>query len=605
MKSNPVKHPCGLKSAPGAMMRRALGLCAAMVLSTAVISTGFLNAQITEVDATDPSQVTEPLTPLSTAAPVAAAGDATPLPEAQGLDVRVSLDLRNIEVTEAFRFLAQKGGFNMVVSKNVSGRVQLLLNNVPIKDILDLIIITNSLAYEIRGNVYYIMTENEYRERYGRKFSDTRIVRVFRLKYAIPDQAFSLLEILKSDIGRLLVDPESGTVLVMDTPESIERMRRSLAGLEAKRSLKVYDLQYASALDVESQLQVQLDNKKVGLVKADERTNQVIVETYPERMNEIEHIITALDQKTREVLIDVKIVQVILDNDLDAEIKWEGIFSTMTQYGLTFVSNHPFRALAREGLSYVDDFAAIAPTATPAQGTKDELTENLVLGTVAGRDAFEVLINFLRTLGETRVLSNPKLAVVNNEEAEILVGEKQAYVTTTTTTGQTTTTTAETVTFVDVGIQLSVTPTINSEGFVSMKIRPEVSSVTRFLVTPSGNRIPIIETSSAETAVMVKDGVSIAIGGLRKDEKKEDRRKVPVLGDIPLIGFVFNSFTQETTRTELLILITPHIVYGEQVEMGYEKERPGETPFMSYTDYAPFTPGVGKTEPVKGAAVAQ
>ena len=520
------------------------------------------------------------LTPLAAAHPP---DDQQVKPGPEGIYERTSLDLRNIEVTEALRFLAQKGGLNLAISKNVQGRVQLLLNDVPIKDILDILLITNQLAYEKTGEIYYIMTEVEYKERFGRKFSDARKVKVFHLNYAIPDQAFALLDVLKSEIGRILVDPESGTVLVMDTQENINRMQSALEGLEQRRSVKVYNLQYAKAQDVEARLKTQLDAKKVGLVTADERTNQVVVETLPERMKDIDGLVKALDQKTREVLIDAKIIKVTMSDDLKAEIHWEGIYNQLTKVGTAFVSSHPFSPLFRTATSTVDNFASISPTSTPKQASKSELTDNLYLGTV-GKDSYEVLINFLKTLGETKILSNPKLAVVNNQEAKIHVGEKQAYVTTTTTTGQTTTTTAEAVTFVDVGIQLAVTPTINQDGFVTMKIKPEVSSVVSFLTTPSGNKIPIIDSSVAETSVMVKDGVSIIIGGLRKDEKVEDRRKVPFLGDIPILGIPFNSFTNGTHHTELLILITPHIVYGDRLVTGTSR-LPEERAFMSYTDY--------------------
>ena len=525
--------------------------------------------------------VEEPLEPLSQFS-VPADQQIQP---GNGLDEKVSLDLRNIEVSEALRFLATKGGLNLVVSKNVAGRVQLLLNNVPIRDILDIIFITNDLAYEQRGDVYYIMTEAEYKERYGRKFSDPRKVKVFRLKYAIPDQAFALFEILKSEVGRILVDPESGTVLVVDTQESIDQIRRALEGLEQRRTIKVYNLKYAKAVDVEARLKTQLDNKKVGLIVSDERTNSLMVETFPDRMAEIDELVAALDQKTKEVLIDAKIIKVVIADSLDAEIEWEGLFSTVTQYGISYLSNHPFEPLARTGKTAIDNFVAIPPTTAPLATDKNTGTENLFLGFVQPTgDAFETLINLLSTIGETKVLSNPRLAVVNNEEAKILVGEKQAYVTTTTTTGQTTTTTAETVTFIDVGIQLAVTPTINDDGYVTMKIKPEISSVIRFLTTPSGNQIPIVDTSLAETSVMVKDGVSIIIGGLRKDEKIQNHKKVPILGDLPIIGMPFNSHSEETNRTELLILITPHVVGGDTMVTG--KERPGsKDPFFSYNDY--------------------
>jgi type II secretory pathway component GspD/PulD (secretin) len=194
-------------------------------------------------------------------------------------------------------------------------------------------------------------------------------------------------------------------------------------------------------------------------------------------------------------------------------------------------------------------------------------------------------MNFLRTIGETKILSNPKIACVSDQEARILVGQKQAYVTTTTTTSSGGgSTVAENVTFIDVGIQLAVTPVVNEDGFVTMKIKPEVSSVADSLETPSGNTIPIVDTSTAETTVMVRDGVSILIGGLRRDEKIEDRKKVPILGDIPILGAPFNSFTESTVHTELLILITPHIVYGNTLVTGETKAM--DRLFKTYTDYS-------------------
>ena len=301
-------------------------------------------------------------------------------------------------------------------------------------------------------------------------------------------------------------------------------------------------------------------------------------------MDEIDGIVSSLDQKTREVLVDAKIIKVTLSNTLAAEIKWEGIYKQIQQYGEFFVSNHPASVLARTGKSAADDFINITPTTTPSVTAKNTLTENLVFGSI-GEDTFEVLMNFLRTIGDTRILSNPKIACISNQEAKILVGQKQAYVTTTTTTSSGGgSTVAENVTFIDVGIQLAVTPVVNEDGFVTMKIRPEVSSVGASLITPSGNTIPIVDTSTAETTVMVRDGVSILIGGLRRDEKTEIRKKVPILGDIPILGKPFNSYTEATVHTELLILITPHVVYGNTLVTGETKAV--DRLFKEYTDYS-------------------
>ena len=117
-----------------------------------------------------------------------------------GMDELISLDLRSTEATDALKYLATKGGLNIALSKNVGGRVNLFLTDVPIRDAFDLILRSNELAYDKQGSVYNIMTEEEYRKLYGKKFSDLRQVKTLRLQYAIPQQAFNLLDTLKSEI---------------------------------------------------------------------------------------------------------------------------------------------------------------------------------------------------------------------------------------------------------------------------------------------------------------------------------------------------------------------------------------------------------------------
>ncbi|MCM8795911.1 MAG: hypothetical protein NC928_04435 [Candidatus Omnitrophica bacterium] len=523
-----------------------------------------------------------------------------PLPT--GMQGRISLDLRNIDVVDALKFLSMKAGLNIIATKNVSGRVTLMVEDVLVKDIFDIMLRSNGLAYTKEGDIYNVMTEDEYRAVFGKRFADIRQVKTFRLKYAIPEQAFSLLDTLKSDVGRVLVEPDSGTVLIMDTPEKIYEIEKALATLEEKNLVRVFQLKYAKAKDVEEQLKAQLDAKKVGSIKADERSNQLVIQTLPERMSEIENLITALDQKTKEVLIDTKIVKVKLSNELAQGIEWEGLFDVGKKAGMTYIGSYPFSVLQAatsawksreqfqtEQADYgVGAYPFSGNTASVSASTKVSPGKRMHVGMITTKQDFDVLIKYLQTLGKTQILSNPKLAVVNNQEARIHVGERQAYVTTTTTTGQTTTTVSEEVTFVDVGIQLSVTPTINDDGYVTMKVRPEVSSVVSTLTTPTGNKIPIIDTSMAETIVMVKDGATIVLGGLRKEEKTSSSEQVPILGKIPLLGFFFRSGTNKTERTELLVMLTPHIVSGDSLTTGDEREF-GTRPGKEYKKYPPLT----------------
>lgn len=212
------------------------------------------------------------------------------------------------------------------------------------------------------------------------------------------------------------------------------------------------------------------------------------------------------------------------------------------------------------------------------------------IGIVNRQRDLDVVIKYLQTLGNTQVMSNPKIAVVNNQEARIHVGERQAYVTTTTTTGTQTTTVSEEVTFVDIGIQLAVTPTINDEGYITMKIKPEISSVVDYLITPTKNKIPIIDTSTAETTVLVKDGSSIIIGGMRREDKTKAEEGLPFLSKIPILGFFFKKSSTETERTELLIVITPRIVSGDVLVAGDDDNRNfGYDVTKEYKEYPAFT----------------
>ena len=174
----------------------------------------------------------------------------------------------------------------------------------------------------------------------------------------------------------------------------------------------------------------------------------------------------------------------------------------------------------------------------------------------------------LETVGETNILSAPRIMVVNNKEAKILVGSTEPYVTTTTTTPSAgPTTTAESVNFIDVGVKLYVTPTIHEDDFITMKIKPEVSSVTSNLTTSNNNTIPIVETSEAETTVNVKDGVTVIIGGLIKEETINTTKQIPFLGKIPVLGMIFRSTNNSTSKTEIVIFLTPRIVTGDMGDL--------------------------------------
>ncbi|MFH1046513.1 MAG: secretin N-terminal domain-containing protein [Candidatus Omnitrophota bacterium] len=496
------------------------------------------------------------------------------------MDNLITLDLRGMDIRDALKYVAVNGGINIVLSQTVGGSITFMLKDVPVREVFDVLLRSNSLAYEQQGNIYTVMTESEYQQRYGKAFADRRTVKAFRLQYAIPENALTLINGLKSEIGSVVVDTETGTVLVIDGEQKLAEIEEAIAVLEQADSVQVFDLKYARALDVEERLKTSLDAKKVGTIRADERSNQVVVQTLPERMKTVGELISSLDQKTKEVLIDSQIVRVTLSDDSDVGIEWEGLMQVLTRSGgVDFLGSHPYASLDKSGVAYVDDYATrvaattnldprsriFTSTVAPQAGRKTGLTENIYFGKT---NRWEAVMRFLETVGKTKIMANPKIVVLNNQEAKIHVGRREVYVTTTITAGTTTTTTSEEVNFVDVGVQLAVTPTINADGFVTMKIKPEISAVVDTVLTPSNNVIPVIATQTAESTVIVKDNTTIILGGLRSDERVTSSKEIPFFSKLPFLGEMTKQKTTDKEHTEVLILITPHIISGDSLVTG-------------------------------------
>jgi len=457
------------------------------------------------------------------------------------LEKTIFLDLRDINVVDVFKFIAVQGNVNVVTSKNVQGRSTLVLKNVKIRDALDILVISNQLAYEVRENIIYIMTEDEYTQTRGKSFNDKRKVLTRTLIYAKPTYVVTTLQAIQSALGKVVVDEDTGTVVMIDTAEKLMQMNALLDQLEHKLETKVISLQYANAKDVEAQLKPILDAKGVGSIMADERSNQIVLSAYPGRMDSILPTVTALDKQTKAVLIEARILQITLNPKFDYGINWEKLFQD------------------KNGLNFKGSF----PIQTTASGVSDTSFGKVAVGHVEDGDLVSD-IRFLKQVLNTKILASPRLMILNKQESKINIGDRLPYVVTTSTGTGTNVSVSEDIRFIDVGINLVVTPVINDNGFITMKIRPEISSRTGDLTTPTDNKIPQVNTTYIETSVIVKDGMTVILGGLRRDEATSDDRGVPYLMDTPWIGGLFKSRNDSIRRTEILVLITPKIVTGEK-----------------------------------------
>ncbi|MBF0384498.1 MAG: hypothetical protein HQL27_01375 [Candidatus Omnitrophica bacterium] len=457
---------------------------------------------------------------------------AQPEKKTSTLDV---LDLKSMEVSDMIKLISQKSGLNIFASKTVQGKVTIYLRNIDVLEALRIIVDSNGWAFEQEKDVIKVMTAAEYEAKYGVKFGQEAKTRIIQLIHVSAKDMEGILNQIKSVGGKVVVDNKSQSLILMDNAKKIEEMMAVIAKVDLPVKTEVFQLNYALADDISGKITEAL-TPDLGKIKFDLRTNRIIVSDTESKIKQIGELIKVFDHKDKEVLIQAKIVQIILSDETKLGVDWKAIVNDFHRMKLT------------------NSFSNIVDT---------EKQGELSVGTI-NKDDYEVILDALQTVGTTDILSSPHITTVNNKEARILVGATEPYVTTTTTyptTGPAVNT--ETVNFIEVGVKLYVTPTINDDGFITMKIKPEVSAVTDTVQTSNNNKIPVVETSEAETTVMVKDGITIIIGGLIKEEKIKTTKKVPLLGDIPLLGIAFRNKDDSVRKTELVIFLTPHIITGD------------------------------------------
>ncbi len=465
---------------------------------------------------------------------IAAAAAKAPEPAPTFTD-KISLDLKGVDINELFKLLSTKTGITIIPSPQVKGRVTVFINDLSFSDALDVIVAMQDLAYEKKANVVKVMTLAEYEKAYGKKFGEHKETRTFRLAYAKPANVLNVINSLKSDLGKIISDEATGTIIIMDTPQSMGIIADTIKELDQPLETVVFDVNYARFADIKNYLN-ELITPGVGQIIVDERSSKVVVYDLPQRLNRIKKLMREFDEQSRQVLISGEIIEVTIDDKFQSGIAWDKIFNQADLHNLELVGNFPV---------------------SPALSNYGKIS----LGTLA-HDQYNIIMNMLSTYGSTKILTRPRIVVVNKEEAKILVGTREAYVTSTQSQGQSTTLTAESVQFIDVGVKLAVVPTIGADGFITMKIKPEVSSVQSTLTTTAGTVVPIVATSQSETVVKVKDGNMLIIAGLLREEDIKNDTGLPKLSRLPILGHLFSTRKRQKKRTELVIFITPTIITG-------------------------------------------
>ena len=365
----------------------------------------------------------------------------------------VSLALNDVEISEAMEMLSIKERVNIVLAKDVTGKISINLYNVTIREAVLSIANAAGYAVELRGNSYFVLK----REESG--------------KYA-----------------------NSGLT-----------------------ELRTYKVKYSKSEDVEQILETYLS--EYGNITSLTERNLLVIEDLPSFLDRIEKLIKEIDQQPQQIFIEAKILEVTLRESESYGLDWTKLFSSDGGSG----------SFGTRGLSNI-----FSPG----------LFFNLVTPNV------EVALDLLLERGRLRTLSTPKLLALEDQEAEVIIGDRLGFRVTTTINQVT----SETIEFLESGVIMRVTPAVDGQGRILLDIHPEVSTGR------VEDGIPNQVTTEVTTQMLVDDGQTIFIGGLIRRSLDQNKSGVPVLGDIPVVGKAFSNTSVSSLNTETVVLITPYIV---------------------------------------------
>lgn len=445
-----------------------------------------------------------------------------PICSADITTVKINLDVKNMSILDVLRLLAEQGQVNIVASRNVQGRVTAKLNDITVSQALDAVLTANNFVFiEDKGIIRVLTQQDVLQEEQTEKL----VSRVFFLNNVKVADLRQVLNSTKSPRGRVEMNSMGNQIIITDTVANIAEAEGIIAALDHKMITKIYNLNYADAKDLLAKL-TELIPKQEGEIFIDERTNSLVVRAISETIAKIDLLIENWDKRSKQVLIEAKILEISADKSKGLGLNWEYFNDT-------------------DGDAI--NVSAVLPASISNGGT-------FRIGTLTA-DQYQVTIQALESMSDTNILSNPRITVMSNNEANILVGASEPYLVTYIDKDSNTQT--EETKFIDVGVKLTVTPKISDDGFVTLKIHPEVSSARR--VAEVNNSLAV-DTTQADTTVIVEDGKTIVLGGLIKDTVSKTKSQVPILGNIPILGMFFKSQGTSTVKKEIVVFITPHIV---------------------------------------------
>ncbi|MCA9404390.1 MAG: hypothetical protein KC897_11450 [Candidatus Omnitrophica bacterium] len=428
-----------------------------------------------------------------------------------GLKIDI-LEAKGEDIVDVLHDLSEKGKLSIVTGPYVTGKVTIFLQEVYAKDALRIILDANDLAYNEDNGIIRVMTKESFKERYGYPYEEKIRTKMIPLLHANAEDILPVLNEMKSEAGRIIYNSQTQTFVLIDTPARLAAMDTYVKKVDVPIDRMIVEIKHRDAEDIAATLRPFLSENKGSIEVNAEAKSLTIIDTRT-NLQEFRKKIEKLDQPERKIVLEVRIIQIILNDEHTKGVDWEAIVSD-------------FKSLAFLGMK------------NAIEGRNGAIS----LGTVSGED-YTVLLDALETVGYISEIDDQREVKSKEETAVVPVNGLDAVNFSDDKSNQETKDLEEDMRFY-------VKPLRYEDGKVTVHIKPEVFSL-------------------AEKAIemQVDDGSTIVIGGIFKRVTVETERRIPLISDIPLIrdvpfeeipflGFAFRNSNRDERKTELIVFIT-------------------------------------------------
>jgi type IV pilus assembly protein PilQ len=420
------------------------------------------------------------------------------------------LSVNNMDVREFVEMLADKSGLNIVLDQDVTGRVSLFVKNIQPREALRMALESAGMAFVEEGGVLRVMSMAQYKAKYGYVFGQEKVTRMIKVHFVAVKDAAALLNEIKSDTGKVIVNAETMTLILMDSAEKVRAMEEVLKQVDIQTVTEPLSFKYIRAEEVLEEVRGML-TQSLGAASVDVKNNQMVVTDTLATVERIRRTVAEMDVQGRKLVLQAKLVHIALDDEHLSGVDWQGSLENYQNLRLRgkydFLDGQTQDRVLSTGMIAQEDFSTLLEALDTVGLVKEYPLSDITV------DRREEVVLSVR-------LDDPELSM-----KRVPLGQKTAYDAGTT------------------SIEFALKPVLSDDGSI-------ITSVVTSAFSPR---------QQSRVSLSTKTGEMIVIGGMIATEKVAMVRKVPLMGDIPLLGLAFRYHNSTIKREEFVVFLTPRL----------------------------------------------